>query len=154
MLPPKGVQTTRVLTDGNYALPTVLYNPKAFITHAASLRHACAHCGRFSTAASRRSLGSVSVPVWPDTLSGRLAIIALVGRYPTNKLIARKPLQMRQLESEAIFRRKPAGIRPHPVLATLSSGCPDHLGRSSTHYSPVRHSTRSPKETFAFDLHA
>ncbi len=63
---------------------TGLYNPKAFITHAASLRHAFAHCGRFSTAASRRSLGSVSVPVWPVTLSGRLPIVALVGLYPTN----------------------------------------------------------------------
>ena len=70
----------------------MLYNPRAFIAHAASPRQTCVHCGRFSTAASRRSLGSVSVPVWPDTLSGRLAIIALVGRYPTNKLIARNPL--------------------------------------------------------------
>ncbi len=47
---------------------------------------------RFSTAAPRRSLGSVSVPVWPDTLSGRLPIIALVSRYLTNKLIGLKPL--------------------------------------------------------------
>jgi hypothetical protein len=31
-------------------------------------------CPRFSTAASRRSLGSVSVPVWPITLSGRLPV--------------------------------------------------------------------------------
>ena len=36
------------------------------------------------TAASRRSLGRVSVPMWPFTLSGRLWIVALVGRYPTN----------------------------------------------------------------------
>ncbi|AQP66900.1 hypothetical protein B0X16_01395 [Listeria monocytogenes] len=42
------------------------------------------HCGRFPTAASRRSLGRVSVPVWPITLSGRLCIVALVGHYPTN----------------------------------------------------------------------
>ena len=32
------------------------------------------HCRRFPTAASRRSLGRVSVPVWPITLSGRLCI--------------------------------------------------------------------------------
>ena len=31
-----------------------------------------------------RSLGRVSVPMWPFTLSGRLWIVALVGRYPTN----------------------------------------------------------------------
>ena len=39
------------------------------------------------TCASHRGLDLVSVPVWPDTLSGRLPIVALVGRYPTNKLI-------------------------------------------------------------------
>ncbi len=69
---------------------TELYNPKAFITHAALLHQACAHCGKFPTAASRRSLDRVSVPVWPYTLSGRLLIVALVGLYPTNKLIRRE----------------------------------------------------------------
>jgi len=63
---------------------TGVYNPKAFIPHAASLRQAFAHCGKFPTAASRRSLGRVSVPVWPTTLSGRLPIVALVGHYPAN----------------------------------------------------------------------
>ncbi len=66
-----------------------VYNPKAFILQAASLRQAFAHCGIFLAAASRRSLGRVSVPMWPNTLSGRLPIVALVGRYPTNKLIGR-----------------------------------------------------------------
>ncbi len=60
-----------------------------FIIHAASLRQAFAHCGRFLAAASRRSLGRVSVPMWPFTLSGRLPIVALVGHYPTNKLMGR-----------------------------------------------------------------
>ena len=91
---------------------TAVYNPRAFIPHAASLRQTFVHCGRFSTAASRRSLGSVSVPVWPDTLSGRLAIIALVGRYPTNKLIAREPLLQRQ-QSQLSSRRSVWGIS-HP----------------------------------------
>ena len=63
---------------------TELYNPKAFIAHAASLHQAFAHCARFPTAASRRSLGLVSVPVWPATLSGRLPIVALVSLYLTN----------------------------------------------------------------------
>ncbi len=48
---------------------TGLYDPKAFITHAASLRQAFAHCAISPTAASRRSLGRVSVPVWLDILS-------------------------------------------------------------------------------------
>ena len=64
--------------------PTGLYDPKAFITHAASLRQAFAHCAISPTAASRRSLGRVSVPVWPFTLSGRLLIVALVSHYLTN----------------------------------------------------------------------
>ena len=72
-----------------------LYNPKAFVTHAASLDQGCPHCPRFPTAASRRSLGRVSVPVWPIILSDRLPIEALVGRYPTNKLIGRGPIPVR-----------------------------------------------------------
>ena len=71
---------------------TELYNPKAVITHAALLRQTFVHCGRFPTAASRRSLGRVSVPMWPFILSDRLLIVALVGRYPSNQLIRRKPL--------------------------------------------------------------
>jgi hypothetical protein len=59
-----------------------LYNLTAFIVHAASLRQAFAHCGRFLAAASRRSLDRVSVPMWPSTLSGRLPIVATVGLHP------------------------------------------------------------------------
>ena len=55
-----------------------------FILHAALLRQAFAHCAKFPTAASRRSLDRVSVPVWPISLSARLPIIALVGHYPAN----------------------------------------------------------------------
>ena len=66
-----------------------VYNPKAVIPHAASLRQASAHCAIFPTAASRRSLGRVSVPVWLATLSRQLPVNALVGHYPTNKLIRR-----------------------------------------------------------------
>ena len=61
-----------------------VYNPKAFILHAASLRQAFAHCAKFLAAASRRSRGRVSVPVWLDILSDQLPIFALVGYYPTN----------------------------------------------------------------------
>ena len=73
-----------------------VYNPKAFIPHAALLRQAFAHCARFPTAASRRSLGRVSVPVWLVVLSDQLPVDALVGRYPTNKLIGREPLPKRK----------------------------------------------------------
>ena len=73
-----------------------VYNPKAVIPHAASLRQAFAHCARFPTAASRRSLGRVSVPVWPVTLSGRLPVKALVSHYPTNQLIGRETIPNRK----------------------------------------------------------
>ena len=66
------------------SLPTELYNPKAFITHAAWLRQAFAHCAIFPTAASRRSLDRVSVPVWLIILSDQLPIVPLVSRYLTN----------------------------------------------------------------------
>ena len=63
------------------------YNPKAFFTHAASLRQGFPHCAIFPPAASRRSLGRVSVPVWLIILSNQLPIEALVRYYHTNKLI-------------------------------------------------------------------
>ena len=69
-----------------------VYNPKASIPHAASLHQACAHCAIFPTAASRRSLGRISVPMWPVALLGRLPVDALVGHHPTNKLIGRDPI--------------------------------------------------------------
>ncbi|PPD74579.1 hypothetical protein GOBAR_DD28494 [Gossypium barbadense] len=58
-----------------------VHDPWAFYLHAALLRQAFAHCGKFPTAASRRSLGRVSVPVWLIILSDQLLIIALPTGY-------------------------------------------------------------------------
>ncbi len=66
-----------------------VYTPKGFIPHAASLGQGFPHCRSLSTAASRRSLGRISVPVWLTILSDQLTIEALVSRYLTNKLIVR-----------------------------------------------------------------
>ena len=74
---------------------TEVYNPKAFFLHAALLGQGFPHCPIFPTAASRRSLDRVSVPVWPITLSGRLPIVGLVGRYLTNYLMGREPIHKR-----------------------------------------------------------
>ena len=71
----------------------VLYNPQAFFTHAALLDQACAHCPIFPTAASRRSPGRVSVPMWLAILSDQLKIVALVSLYLTNQLILRGLIQ-------------------------------------------------------------
>ena len=76
--------SSRVLAVPYSSLPTELYNPKAFITHAASLRQTFVHCARFPTAASRRSLDRVSVPVWLFILSDQLPVLALVVRYTAN----------------------------------------------------------------------
>jgi hypothetical protein len=73
-----------VLTPTYSSHSCEVYIPKNFILHAALLGQAFAHCPKFPTAASRRSLARMSVPVWPTALSGRLRIVALVGRYPTN----------------------------------------------------------------------
>ena len=71
------------------SLPTEVYDPRAFIPHAALLGQGCPHCPKFPTAASRRSLDRVSVPVWLIILSDQLPIEALVSLYLTNKLMGR-----------------------------------------------------------------
>jgi hypothetical protein len=95
---------------------TGFYTPRCFITHAALLRQTFVHCAIFPTAASRRSLGRISVPVWPITLSGRLSIAALVSRYLTNKLMERGLIPKRQVAPPLIFKRCLSkisfGIRP------------------------------------------
>ena len=65
-----------VLAHTLSSLTKVLYNPKAFFAHVASLDQGCPHCPIFPTAASRRSLGRVSVPVWLSFLSEQLWIDA------------------------------------------------------------------------------
>src|SRR3989344_4726696 len=69
-----------------------VYDPKAFIPHAASLHQAFAHCGIFSTAATRRCTNRVSVSSLGNKLSLPLPVIALVSRYLANKLIGPRPL--------------------------------------------------------------
>src|ERR1700759_5287528 len=85
---------------------TVVYTPKGFIPHAASLRHTFVHCGRFVTAAPRRSLGSVSVPMWPANLSVRLCVVGLVSRYLTNYLIQNRPLPDRRTFEAPVMRQE------------------------------------------------
>ena len=97
------------------------------------LGQAFAHCPKFLTAASRRSLGRVAVPVWLIILSDQLPIVALVGRYPTNQLIGRGPLP------EPLKFSRGTEAATSAVLATLSGSYPPLEGRSPTCYSAVRH---------------
>ena len=80
----------------HYSSPrTKVYNPKTVFLHAALLHQGFPHCAIFPTAASRRSLGRVSVPMWPFNLSVRLPIVAMVGRYLTIQLIGRESISQR-----------------------------------------------------------
>ncbi len=72
-----------------------VYNPRAVLPHAASLRQPLGHCARSLTAATRRCLGRVPVPVWPTILSDRPPVVGSVGRYPTDYLMGRNPLPAR-----------------------------------------------------------
>ncbi len=74
---------------------TVVYIPKDFLLHAASLCQAFAHCTIFVTAALRGGPGSVSVPMLRVNLSVPLPVDALVSHYLTNKLIGGRPLLCR-----------------------------------------------------------
>ena len=125
----------------------MVYTPRSFIPHAALLRHAFAHCGRFVTAASRRSPGSVSVPMRRVMLSHPLAVLALVGRYPTNKLIAHSPISRQQA-----FAHQAIGM---VGLSSITPSFPE-LSLTLRHVRNV-FLALSPlylyRSTFAFDLH-
>ena len=71
---------------------TKVYNPKTVFLHAALLHQGFPHCAIFPTAASRRSLDRISVPMWPFNLSVRLPIADLVGRDHPNYLLGREPI--------------------------------------------------------------
>ena len=107
-----------------------LCNLPAFIVHAASLRHAFAHCGIFLAAASRRSLGRISVPMCPITLSGRIPVVALVGLYPANQLMGRGPLPRRSrssFPSVLPVHGTVSGITLHFCRLSPSGGCVTHV---------------------------
>ncbi len=86
----------------------MVYTPKGFIPHAASLDQAFAHCPIFGAAATRRCPGSVSVPMWRVNLSVPLPVEGLVSRYLTNNLIGHGPLP--DLRTFGNLARKPENI--------------------------------------------
>ena len=130
---------------------TDLYSPKTFFNHAALLRQPFGHCAKFLTAASRRSLGRISIPVWLIILSDQLPIVALVGHYPTNKLIGRRPIL--KCEPKPALTTYPEGF---VALFGISSGFPG-LSQSLRQVTYVL-LTRSPvylfpEGNFLLDLH-
>ena len=113
----------------------MVYTPKGFLPHAASLRQTFVHCAIFPTAASRRSLGRISVPMWLAILSDQLPVIALVGRDPTNKLIGRE-----------LLPRRLAAFTSGPCDPEAIRGITRPLGRLSPTEGQIAHvlRTRSP----------
>ena len=105
-----------------------VYAPKCVILHAALLHQTFVHCAIFPTAASRRSLGRISVPVWPVALSGRLPVKALVSHYPTNKLIGRESIPHRKNFPHTPMRRRViCGISKNFFSLSHSEGQVTHV---------------------------
>ena len=127
---------------------TAVYNPKTFIPHAASLGQAFAHCRRFSTAATRRCLGSISVPVVGAMLSHPLDVVALVSLYLTNKLMSNWPLPWRN----HTFVPKHLNFGNYRVLPTVSRSYPRPEGTSPIFPTPF--AALPVLLRFALDLHA
>ena len=120
---------------------TGVYNPKTFILHAALHHQGCPHCELFSTAATRRCLDRVSVPVCLIVLSDQVPVVALVSRYLTNKLIGREPILQRQpYFHKATFNLAiPWGINPSFPGLSPSAGHVIHvlLTRAPLNYSCI-----------------
>ena len=112
-----------------------VYNDNAFIPHAVSRRQTFVHCVRFPVAATRRCKTRVSVPFWGNMLSHPLPVVALVGHYPTNKLMGRKPFPRWTVKSFP-----PAYAGTYAVLAHLSM-----------RYSPPRGKFLRVTQPFATD---
>ena len=119
-----------------------VYNPRAVILHAASLRQTCVHCGKFPTAASRRSLDRVSVPMWLSILSDQLLIVALVCHYHTNQLIRRKIIPRRNS-----FTPQRIGYQLSFPRVVPDRGADSYVFLTR---SPLFH---IPKNASSFDLH-
>ena len=119
-----------------------VYNPKAVVLHAALLGQACAHCRKFLAAASRRSLGRVSVPVWLSVLTDQLPVTGSVGRYPADYLMGRRLLRPRV----AAFL-----LRAYAGLARLSACYPPRSGRFPRVPQPC--ATHCPKAVRSTCMH-
>ena len=104
---------------------------RALVPHAAWLDQSCLHCPIFLTAASRRSLGRVSVPMWGVFLSEPLCIVALVGRCPANWLMHREPI------------RDHLGFQTNPMRDLLLRGVSRRFHRLSPCHGQVAHVFRT-----------
>ena len=124
---------------------------KTFITHAALLRQGFPHCAIFPTAASRRSLGRVSVPVWLIVLSDQLTIVGLVSHYLTNYLMVRELIQWRQVRRSPPFPFTPAGAIDLCGISFPFEKLSPTIGQII--HALLTRAPLSPPKWFSFDLH-
>ena len=129
----------------------MLYNPKAFFTHAAWLHQGFPHCAIFPTAASRRSLGRVSVPVWLIVLSDQLTIVGLVSHYLTNYLMVRELIPRRQALRSPPFPTFPAGLADVYGISFPFEKLSPTEGQIT--HALLTRAPLSPPKWFSFDLH-
>ena len=139
-----------------YSSPkTKVYNPKTFFPHAALLHQSFLHCAISPTAASRRSLGRVSVPMWPINLSVRLPIVDLVSRYLTNYLIGREPILQRinPLVRSRCLIRTSCGISSRFQLLSPTEGQVAHALLTRPPLSLKVVTPKGSNQQTPFDLH-
>lgn len=88
------------------------------IWHLGSPRRDCSHCGGFAPAAPRRVWNLVSGSISGPLLSQPVQITGLVGHYPTNYLICRRPI---------LRRPKPLNEKPLQDISLIRY-CPQFPG--------------------------
>ncbi|TYK08511.1 hypothetical protein E5676_scaffold323G00400 [Cucumis melo var. makuwa] len=134
--PPKIPSAPTVLQLGSFHRLSRVepWDLTAFYLHVALLHQAFAHCEKFPTAASRRSLGPVSVLVWLIILLDQLLIIAF------GKLLPHQQANQTQAppRADSSFCSSAYG-----VLAALSNSCSPSKGRflRLTHSSATGNTT-------------
>ena len=95
-------------------------HPEGLNIHAVLLRQAFAHCAKFPTAASRRSMGRVSVPLWLIILPLKPATDHRLGSPLHHQQANQVQAHLRAPElSRLVFQPSSYG-----VLAEVSLCCP------------------------------
>ena len=85
----------------------------------------------------------VSVPLWGTFLSEPLPIVALVGRYPANKLIGREPIRRRRnFQYRAMRHNIPSGISRRFHRLSPGNG---HVAHALRTLPPVAARTLPPR---------
>ena len=126
---------------GTYITPPLFANvftvgKSAQRAHSNYPYRACAQCKGFLTAAPLRARDLISVPFSGLPLSRPVSIVGLVGRYPTNYLIDRRPIETRLHAACACIFSLPTHSRCGKLRRITPSfpGLTPRFGRLTTCY--------------------